>query len=95
MPTPPTKFSDGGSDGTQDAYVSTGTVAVVMGGTSLATQMAFSFSFLSGIVISSESLEPASILQVFKLLRDGVREEEKKDIHLLSKMASDRVIKFE
>lgn len=57
--------------------------------------MAFSFSFLSGIVISSESLEPASILQVFKLLRDGVREEEKKDVHLLSKMASDRVIKFE
>lgn len=57
--------------------------------------MAFSFSFLSGIVISSESLEPASTLQVFKLLRDGVREEEKKDIHLLSKMASDRVIKFE
>lgn len=32
MPTPPTKLSDGGSDGTQDAYVSTGTVAVVMGG---------------------------------------------------------------
>lgn len=61
-------------------------------GTPRQSQMAFSFSFLNGIVISSESLEPVSILQVFKLLWDGVHEEEKEDIHLISKMASHRVI---